>query len=104
MSSRNFFGIPFFSARSRIWKVVPSGKRAAYIRARNAYSVFLDKRMSPPCQTIPTYPIRKIGYVESNPCLRMDQAFRLPVCLGELGVGNVTVPVAGDACHAPEQE
>jgi len=29
ISSRNFFGIPFFSARSRIWKEVPSGNRAA---------------------------------------------------------------------------
>ncbi len=29
ISSRNFFGIPFFSARSRIWNVVRSGKRAA---------------------------------------------------------------------------
>jgi len=67
MSSRNFFGIPFFSARSRIWKVVPSGKRAAYIKARNAYSVFLDRRMSPPGCTVPIYPIKKIGYMEPHP-------------------------------------
>ena len=51
ISSRNFFGCRSFSARSRIWNVVPSGKRAAYISARSAYSVFLERCMVPPWRT-----------------------------------------------------
>jgi len=43
-----------------------SGKRAAYIKARSAYSVFFDNRIPLPDRTVPIYPIRKIGYMATD--------------------------------------
>jgi len=88
MSSRNFFGSrssPRDPGSGR-WSLRDSGRRTSGRATRTRF--LINACPSGPYCTYISY--QKIGYI----ALRVDQALRLPVRLGELGVGDVAVPVA----------